>query len=58
MRVPLDGVARFYKGCGTIYELINLDWPAWRAELAAGPPVLWTAYGRNLTMQCLRSPAG
>src|SRR5260370_9750241 len=23
-----------------------------RAELAAGPPVLWTAHGRNLTTQC------
>src|SRR6266576_6799194 len=28
------------------------------AELAAGPPVLWTAYGPNLTTQCLCSPAG
>jgi hypothetical protein len=24
----------------------------------AGPPVLWTAYGRNLTKHCLHSPAG
>ena len=24
MRVPLDGVARFYKGCGRIYELISV----------------------------------
>jgi hypothetical protein len=24
----------------------------------ARPPVLWTAYGRNLTTQCLRSPVG
>jgi hypothetical protein len=28
------------------------------AELAAGPPVLWTAYGGNLTTQRLRSAAG
>jgi hypothetical protein len=28
------------------------------AEWIARPPVLWTAYGRNLTTQCLRSPAG
>ena len=32
--------------------------PRPRAELAAGPPVLWTAYGCNLTTQCLCSPAG
>jgi hypothetical protein len=24
VRVPLDGVARFYKGCGTIHELISV----------------------------------
>jgi transposase len=28
------------------------------AELADGPRVLWTAYGRNLTTRCLLSPAG
>jgi hypothetical protein len=28
------------------------------AERIERPPVLWTAYGRNLTTQCLRSPAG
>jgi hypothetical protein len=28
------------------------------AEWIARPPVLWTAYRRNLTTQCLRSPAG
>jgi hypothetical protein len=35
-----------------------LTLPRPKAELVAAPPVLWMAYGRDLTTQCLRSLAG
>jgi hypothetical protein len=56
VRVPLDGVARFYKGCGTIHELISIGQ---HGELNSRPGrVFLDRLRAQLTTQCLRSLAG